>query len=1054
MRRIKVKHIFKHRELLMSRLIQLSCVSLLIILLVANSSFASNTNYKFENNLAEHLDSVDESTLVPVYIGLQNPYPVDQLVQDVQGMTLPQRRQHTVETLQDHFANQAGEISNWLNDEIRAGRATNLHPLWIAHGFIVNLQADRIPDLSEIDEIARVRFDQPLQFDQVNDEIIESDKSNRSVNELDEISWAVEYIGAVDLWDLGYHGENIIVSIIDSGVYLEHADLVDHVWTNEDEIPGNGIDDDLNGYIDDINGWNFYSNNPDISDVQGHGTKCTGIVAGDGTLGTQTGVAPEATWMMIRNYQGGWSSEGTRAASVQYAVTNGASIISCSLSYDRVEPTYIPDYVTHRYTYTSLLAAGVMSTNSTGNNNPGAIPWNINAPGNSPAPFLHPDQTVRGGISGVLAIGAHEADGIVEGFTGNGPSSWEDPDWPISFQDYPYADGTEMGLLKPDILAPSGVPTTDDGGGYLGSFSGTSAASPVVGGALTLLRSIHQQAPPEAMAESIIMTALDGGDPGFDNTYGSGLLRIDEAHLYLDQLYDYGSLHVTIETGGGPPTSVSVIVGDGELLSTVQNQDEVLLERVFPGTYDVIVDLPDNDRRYFSGIVIEGGLTTELIVQVDNEQFTVSPDELDVTATDPSEMHLDFEVTNPNVDPILLDVIAVPPGGIDWVPDLEIDVEADSARTVTASTMGILVGGWLSGQPYLWQYQAELDMYEQPERFGNAGCEAATLIQRFEFGFLFERKVYTSESLYWMVEVAFTDSLQIPEAIVDPAGLTYRDTSYYVADNTNRTLYEFDANDGTITGTFNLDGIIVRSLSTRFTHDFNPDLIEILGEDPAGDRFLATLDVATGELITHPIIRPNVGYNPRAMVYDYLLNGPNWGTVLVDSSGIIRRYWREMKGNPILDIMPVSIEQGTRELVIEIDDWLFRPHSASHFDVVFQGVEEGFQDTSQITLRRNYTSIEEFKAPVTLPTTATLEKIYPNPFNASVTIEYALPNPGKVRLAVYDLLGREVVVLDNSHHVAGSHTLTWTPAKHASGVYFAVLETQDATSTKKLLLMK
>ena len=100
------------------------------------------------------------------------------------------------------------------------------------------------------------------------------------------------------MWnELGFTGEGIIVGHIDSGIDLDHPDLSHRLWVNVDEIPGNGIDDDNNGYIDDINGWDFGDddNNPnDDAAGAGHGTHTAGTVAGDGSGGTQTGVAPGA----------------------------------------------------------------------------------------------------------------------------------------------------------------------------------------------------------------------------------------------------------------------------------------------------------------------------------------------------------------------------------------------------------------------------------------------------------------------------------------------------------------------------------------------------------------------------------------------------------------------------------------------------------------------------------------------------------------------------------------------------------------------------------------
>ncbi len=95
----------------------------------------------------------------------------------------------------------------------------------------------------------------------------------------------------IDAWQITtggktFSGKEIVVAIIDRGVQLTHEDLASNIWINKDEIPDNGIDDDHNGYIDDIHGWNFNNNTNDVS-LEGyghpHGTAVNGIIGADGT---------------------------------------------------------------------------------------------------------------------------------------------------------------------------------------------------------------------------------------------------------------------------------------------------------------------------------------------------------------------------------------------------------------------------------------------------------------------------------------------------------------------------------------------------------------------------------------------------------------------------------------------------------------------------------------------------------------------------------------------------------------------------------------------------
>ena len=87
-------------------------------------------------------------------------------------------------------------------------------------------------------------------------------------------------IRVIGAWNYYTYGDpDIIVAVLDSGILLTHPDLVDSIYVNSGEIPGNGIDDDNNGYIDDVNGWDFISNDNNPTDENGHGTHCAGAIA-------------------------------------------------------------------------------------------------------------------------------------------------------------------------------------------------------------------------------------------------------------------------------------------------------------------------------------------------------------------------------------------------------------------------------------------------------------------------------------------------------------------------------------------------------------------------------------------------------------------------------------------------------------------------------------------------------------------------------------------------------------------------------------------------------
>lgn len=129
-------------------------------------------------------------------------------------------------------------------------------------------------------------------------------------------------------------GGDVTVAVIDSGVAINHPDLQGNIWTNPGEIAGNGVDDENNGYVDDVHGWDFVASDSDPRDENGHGTHVAGIIGarGDNHIGG-AGVAYRVKLMPIRVLDSNAAGSTTAVAlGVRYAVDNGARIINLSLA--------------------------------------------------------------------------------------------------------------------------------------------------------------------------------------------------------------------------------------------------------------------------------------------------------------------------------------------------------------------------------------------------------------------------------------------------------------------------------------------------------------------------------------------------------------------------------------------------------------------------------------------------------------------------------------------------------------------------------------------------
>ncbi len=147
--------------------------------------------------------------------------------------------------------------------------------------------------------------------------------------------WDLSKIQASSAW-LKYSkgSKNIVVAVIDTGIDVEHPDLKQNIWHNPREIPNNNKDDDNNGYVDDVHGWNFVQNNNKVYDTHGHGTHIAGIIGAVGGNGIGiSGVAPRVSLMALKYYDPNDDSENNlknTVKAIEYAVKNGAHIINYS----------------------------------------------------------------------------------------------------------------------------------------------------------------------------------------------------------------------------------------------------------------------------------------------------------------------------------------------------------------------------------------------------------------------------------------------------------------------------------------------------------------------------------------------------------------------------------------------------------------------------------------------------------------------------------------------------------------------------------------------------
>jgi subtilisin family serine protease len=501
-----------------------------------------------------------QSERLSAYLVMQEHLTLESLEKTCQGLSPRDRRPLVADQLKAFAAESQHEVREFLLTAEMAGRAEVRCYLWMGNAIVFEADASTLRELARLPGIDRIRA-----------------LVKHPQEAYEDASWApapafplstspiepnVQELQAPQLWDQGIDGTGVLVANLDSGVDFFHPDLIGAIWTNPNEIVANGVDDDQNGYIDDMHGWDFdQDNNDPRPNASSHGTQTAGLVVGDGTDGFVTGTAIGGRLVALEIH-----GEGDYWMAQQYALDVGVDVVTSSHSF---QWSFVPrpDYHLHRLMGEMELAAGIIHANSIGNQayystTTHPIPFNITAPGNSPSPFQHPDAEVGGRTSVVACGGIQLPDDSLYELSGAGPCAWEDmstyaPSYPHGqesrFWDYPLGGfaGNLAGLIKPDLVAyTNSIRAPNIGSGYT-QASGTSASTPQVAGLMMLLRQLQPEAMPRHIAGALELSAADLGATGKDHRFGSGKPQALEAARRLLVLARVDPQRVTI---GSPVT--------------------------------------------------------------------------------------------------------------------------------------------------------------------------------------------------------------------------------------------------------------------------------------------------------------------------------------------------------------------------------------------------------------------------------------------------------------------------------------------------------------------
>lgn len=287
--------------------------------------------------------------------------------------------------------------------------------------------------------------------------------------------WALDRVKAPAVWNQGFTGQGVVVAVLDSGVDYTHPDLRDTLWQNRGEIAGNGLDDDQNGFVDDLHGWDFIAqdNDPMEVDAAGHGTVVAGIIAASGAKRAK-GVAYNAQIMPIRVLRQNDGDIGTAFEDgIRYAVDNGAKIINLSLAIESANGWLKPLSPERKAALQYARDAGVMVIAAAGNQRQD---FGLGRP-------TEPGHTISRGLG--LAVGAIDRQSKLADFSN-----------PAGARPVNYVVAPGVNLLS-----------TSPWGGYGTWYEGTSFAAPVVSGIAALMLSANPQLTPAQMESILTATA-------------------------------------------------------------------------------------------------------------------------------------------------------------------------------------------------------------------------------------------------------------------------------------------------------------------------------------------------------------------------------------------------------------------------------------------------------------------------------------------------------------------------------------------------------------------
>jgi len=916
-------------------------------------------------------------------------------------------------------------------------------------------------------------------------------------------------------WDIvkGEEG-NVVIAIVDNGTDIDHEDLADNLWTNENEIPDNGIDDDENGFVDDVYGWDFYENDGDPTNINAgmsHGTHVAGTACG--VTNNETGVASISWNVKHMNINvsdpGGsyyWGYEG-----IYYGVVNGSQI--SNNSWGGGWYSFFGQDVINFATANNVLIVAAAGNNST---------W-------SDYTLFFPAQMVN-----VFSVGATNRQ--------NDLVAW--------FTNY----GTGVDVFAPGGNINSTLPDDDYSGN---TWNGTSMAAPMTAGAIALVLTHRPELSPFQAGEQVRVTCdnIDNMNQNYQYVLGKGRVNAHRAlieewpsvRVARESLIDSENLfpgdtmglvvHLTNYLVDASNVTVTIYDMNPNVVQVDVDQSVHSLGNIASGdttsfTFNMVV--PDFDTNqylvFYLGIEADGGYTDSDILRLPVEgspYLTHSTSLMNFSITKEGNIgFLDF-ADNSEGDGFTYDNENVLyEGGLLWGigPDQVSDCIRGDDPNVQENDITIYPGSMFSFENGIEHWINATYVDDPAENPTGLNVNLYSVVTEYETVLGNTVLSYGLDNLTGEP----IDNIYIGLFVDYNIGAGNGD--HFEFDEENRSGYIWNADSGLYAGVqlinnhipFKITSFdVATDLGDGFSNEekwaalsggINADTMDATDAAflvSAGPLFLMPYEqydiafsvgagtsltmvndafaLANSETHTFPgfdLIRgcmdeEAVNYNEDAeednhsCLYSFNLTYPENNSSFtinhVNISDTLTFEWESAGERAEYEFLAFTYYPNTGDTIyFQVEDTSISfPVSFFHS---FMDSLPGTQliwswnvlssvtgDTVASTLGPYYLFVHNDYLKTDdefLPTKFALHPPYPNPFNPTTTIRFSVQTLHATSVLIYDITGRVVDVLVNGEQNPGNHEIQWNASQHASGIYFVELVSEKKRDIQKLILLK